>query len=389
MDKQLDNFIEDKYYRLLDCKDLSYQRLYSKFSDIRVQSVFSTLHSQIFNSFQLMNRRLPSPKGDNHFWAEESRNLLWSIDLIYEIQQNFVNTEFAFNIEKKYDALFKKCLTFLESRWGSKLPADLPRITLPYNIALFIPIDTHVVRPHFSKDYIELKHLGEGSYAHVYLYHDPFYDHDFILKRAKKDLSDKECLRFKQEFDIMQKLKSPYIVEVYRYNSQPQEYIMEKMDYTLEAFIRANGQKISLKKKKGIISQIYKAFSYIHSKHLLHRDISPRNILIKEYNDGTLVVKIADFGLVHIPNSTLTTLNTEWKGYFNDPELRRTGFDHYETAHEIYALTCVTGFILTGKTNFSSISDKKIKDFLDKGMDSNKGNRYKSVAEMKSALDNI
>ena len=45
-----------------------------------------------------------------------------------------------------------------------------------------------------------------------------------------------------------------------------------------------------------------------------------KNILIKEYDD-TLVVKLSDFGLVKIPDSTLTTVNTEFKGYFNDPAL--------------------------------------------------------------------
>ncbi|XQF94187.1 protein kinase domain-containing protein (plasmid) [Pseudoalteromonas espejiana] len=49
----------------------------------------------------------------------------------------------------------------------------------------------------------------------------------------------------------------------------------------------------------------------------MHRDISPKNILLKEYDD-VAVVKIADFGLVKIVDSELTSENTDFKGYYND-----------------------------------------------------------------------
>lgn len=39
-----------------------------------------------------------------------------------------------------------------------------------------------------NKSSFDLKLIGEGSYAHVYKYKDTFYDHPFVLKRAKKTL---------------------------------------------------------------------------------------------------------------------------------------------------------------------------------------------------------
>lgn len=90
----------------------------------------------------------------------------------------------------------------------------------------------------------------------------------------------------------------------------------------------------------------------------LHRDISPENILIKEYED-TLVIKISDFGLVKIPDSELTTIHTEFKGRFNDPELIVVGFDTYGILHETYALTRIIYYIMTGKTNTEKIVEKK------------------------------
>ena len=39
---------------------------------------------------------------------------------------------------------------------------------------------------------------------------------------------------------MMKKLKSPYIVEVFKYGEKKNEYIMEYMDYTLDDYINQN-----------------------------------------------------------------------------------------------------------------------------------------------------
>jgi Protein tyrosine kinase. len=52
----------------------------------------------------------------------------------------------------------------------------------------------------------------------------------------------------------------------------------------------------------------------------LHRDICLKNILIKLFDD-VKVIELSDFGLVKIPDSELTSINTDYKGCFNDAEL--------------------------------------------------------------------
>ena len=99
----------------------------------------------------------------------------------------------------------------------------------------------------------------------------------------------------------MNNLVSSYVLEVYKYDDKKNEYIMEYVDSTLEKYIN-NHMELSIQSRKSMVMQIFKAFDYIHSRGILHRDISPQNILIKEY-DNVAVVKISDFGLVKIPNS--------------------------------------------------------------------------------------
>ena len=83
-----------------------------------------------------------------------------------------------------------------------------------------------------------------------------------------------------------------------------------------------------------------------------------------------------------IPNSDLTTVNTEFKGYFNDPSLVLDGFSTYKMEHEIYALTLVVYYVLTGRTNVDKISNEKLKAFVYKGLNPDKAKRFKNASEM-------
>ena len=231
----------------------------------------------------------------------------------------------------------------------------------------------------------QYKSIGEGSYAKVYKYKDEFYNDTFVVKRAKDDLDEKELERFKIEYEQLKKLNSPYIVKVYGYNSEKNEYTMEFMDYTLDEYINKNNGKLAFGDRKNIVLQVLRAFKYIHSKSLLHRDVCPKNVLIKEY-ENTNVIKISDFGLVKIPNSDLTSANTEYKGYFNDPELRLTGFSSYCVLHETYSITRLIFFIMTGRVNTEKIENLTIKDFIFKGLSTDKLKRYQDIEEMIKAF---
>ena len=208
----------------------------------------------------------------------------------------------------------------------------MAKVDLYYTLPIFMPLNSITIS-HKQQDFtFELKLIGSGSYANVYKYKDTFYNRPFILKRAKKELTNKEIARFKREFDVMNELS-------------------------------------------------LRAFDYLHSKGHLHRDISPKNILIKEYDD-TLVVKLSDFGLVKIPDSTLTTVNTEFKGYFNDPALVVEGFDTYGIVHETYALTRVIYFVMTGKTNTEKISNPNLRTFVERGLNPDKTKRFQNIRDM-------
>lgn len=386
----IENYIESQYRELLSCSQINaeYSDLYKSFRNQKLREILMTLHHDLVGLFRTMNERLPTGEHEAHFWAEPSRDLIKRIGIIFSLVSSLKETPLAFQIDPYYLDLLTRCRDFLSSSGGSSLPPNMAKVELYYTLPIFLPLSSITIS-HKQQDFtFDLKLIGSGSYANVYKYKDTFYNRPFILKRAKKELTDKEVARFKREFDVMNDLSSPYILEVYCYNPDKNEYIMEYMDYTLDGYIAAHNSTLTIVQRKGIAQQILRAFDYLHSKGHLHRDISPKNILIKEYDD-TLVVKLSDFGLVKIPDSTLTTVNTEFKGYFNDPALVVEGFNTYGIVHETYALTRVIYFVMTGKTNTEKITNQNLRAFVEKGLNPDKIKRFQNIRDMISAFKAI
>lgn len=386
----IENYIESQYRELLSCSQINveYSDLYKSFRNQKLREILMTLHHDLVGLFRTMNERLPTGEHEAHFWAEPSRDLIKRIEIIFSLVSSLKATPLAFQIDPYYLELLTRCRDFLSSSGGSSLPPNMAKVELYYTLPIFLPLSSITIS-HKQQDFtFDLKLIGSGSYANVYKYKDTFYNRPFILKRAKKELTDKEMARFKREFDVMNDLSSPYILEVYCYNPDKNEYIMEYMDYTLDGYIAAHNSTLTIIQRKGIAQQILRAFDYLHSKGHLHRDISPKNILIKEYDD-TLVVKLSDFGLVKIPDSTLTTVNTEFKGYFNDPALVVEGFNTYGIVHETYALTRVIYFVMTGKTNTEKITNQNLRAFVEKGLNPDKTKRFQNIRDMISAFKTI
>ena len=386
----IENYIESQYRELLSCSQINveYSDLYKSFRNQKLREILMTLHHDLVGLFRTMNERLPTGEHEAHFWAEPSRDLIKRIEIIFSLVSSLKATPLAFQIDPYYLELLTRCRDFLSSSGGSSLPPNMAKVELYYTLPIFLPLSSITIS-HKQQDFtFDLKLIGSGSYANVYKYKDTFYNRPFILKRAKKELTDKEMARFKREFDVMNDLSSPYILEVYCYNPDKNEYIMEYMDYTLDGYIAAHNSTLTIIQRKGIAQQILRAFDYLLSKGHLHRDISPKNILIKEYDD-TLVVKLSDFGLVKIPDSTLTTVNTEFKGYFNDPALVVEGFNTYGIVHETYALTRVIYFVMTGKTNTEKITNQNLRNFVERGLNPDKTKRFQNIRDMISAFKTI
>lgn len=357
--------------------NVSYLELYGEFKNDTLKIILSSYHYYLIKIFIDINTRLL--RSSKYIHADTSRKI---IDLIARIESFIGNMiEARIKLIEDYRNIIKKIKTFIQQSGGTIIPDDFLEIPLIENQAIFIYKDSIIKEG--SKEILNLKlvPIGTGSYAQVCSFYDKFYDDNFVLKRLNKNTSDKDFERFCREFEIMKNLNSIFIAKVYRMDIEKKEYIMEKVDTTLFEYIKENNSKLTFSDREYIIRQIVLVFKYLNDKKILHRDISPRNILLKLYDDS-LCIKLSDFGLVKIEESTLTAPNSEFRGSLNDPKLRDVGFDKYNFSYEMYALTRLIAFILTGKSNFSKIKDIDMLQFLNKGTDDKLENRYKDIYDL-------
>ncbi|ECR2071174.1 protein kinase family protein [Campylobacter jejuni] len=377
MDPIVNNHLINAYKDLESSLSQAYTDLYFCFENGKLKLVLSTLHNNIIECFKKMNSRLPSTENsNNHYWTDDSRKLKFNIELALYLQKEFKDSELSFWIDEYYYNVFKQCLNFLKSSEGSEIPLGMQKITIYEAIPIFVKLNS-ISNPEVNKNY-SLDLIGDGSYAKVYKYYDEFYKHYFALKKLNKKVNDKEIQRFIKEFNIMKQINNPYILKVYSLDENKKEYIMEYVDFTLKEYIHKNNSKLSSDERISLGIQIIKGIKTLWNKNILHRDISLKNILIKQYDD-IVVIKISDFGLVKELNSELTSENTEIKGSLNEiSRLQKKGFNNYDKSDEIYALSRVLYFIATGRTNL--INTKC--DFLEKGINDNVKNRYNNLDDL-------
>lgn len=246
----------------------AFERLYSE--EKRFGHVFASLHERLNQSFELINGRARSTR---HFWADSSRAMLALIEEIEDVLEVLKVAGFQVIFVAEYQAAVDRCKPWLAMTYGSEVPDGFEQIRLIKFQPVFSMSETSI-RLTKQQSALKLNMVGEGSYAIVYSFTDPDYGIKFAVKRAKKDLSDRDLHRFKQEFKYLKRLSFPYIVEVYRYDEALNEYKMEYCDETLRVYIAKRNSKISFNSRKRIALQFLYGINYIHYEQLLHRDVS-------------------------------------------------------------------------------------------------------------------
>lgn len=357
----------------------AFDRLYE---DSEWGHMFAVLHKRLNEHFTDINGRAETT---HHYWAENSRDLLSLIKDVeadlHTLRRAGVEVELADSYQNALDS----CRPWLSPSGGSAVPEEFG----PIEVIVYEPVFTHAanrVKLQKRQETIELKMEGSGSYANVYSYVDPDYGIKFAIKRAKKNLDERDLGRFKQEFEVLSKLSFPYVVEVYRYSEARNEYRMEYCDTTLREYIAKKNATISFAARKRIALQFLYGINYLHCQDLLHRDISLQNILLKVFGSGAVLVKLSDFGLVKDKTSEFTRTQTEMKGTVRDPMLG--SFRDYTVVNEMYAIGHVLAYIFTGRESLPPAIDE-VGSIIHRCVANDLDQRYQAVTELIAEVERL
>jgi len=218
--------------------------------------------------------------------------------------------------------------------------------------------------------YVLHKKVARGGMAELfladYVRRDGF-KRKVAIKRILPHLAGNQDFikMFTREARLAALLQHPNIVQIFDYGKIENAYFiaMEYIDgKNLGEIIAALKKGLPIDKAIFIISRICKGLDYSHTKrdentgepfHIVHRDISPQNLLISYQGE----VKISDFGISKAKSEPSLTQAGVVKGkmaYLSPEQALGESIDHQA---DIYALGLVFYETLTGKRVYRFSSD--------------------------------
>jgi serine/threonine protein kinase len=236
--------------------------------------------------------------------------------------------------------------------------------------------------------YKVLKRFGEeGGMSAVFMVENLDTHQTQVLKAVmdvdhlRPDLQKVIPERFKDEIRVLSRINNPHVVKLLDIDPdsyKPQFYVME---YAMGGSLTSYLEKAKAEAEKGqteldlnpysraaVIAQILdglEAFAQVATSlfpgkgKFAHRDIKPDNIYVVIENGDVKSVKIADFGIVKLPNSSKTvTMEILGTPSYMAPELF-SGGKLADQRSDVWALGTVLYWLMTGVEPFEYLQDSK------------------------------
>lgn len=187
----------------------------------------------------------------------------------------------------------------------SKFPTD---INYCPNDATKLVLDPEVGPSHsligmiLDNRYRIISKLGEGGMGSVYAAEHVLLKKNVAIKILRYDLARREDVvrRFQNEAIAASRIGHENIIEVTDFGRTPDGSVYFVMEYlngsSLSEVIQTTGS-IPIRRAIPILLQITKALSVAHSQGIIHRDLKPENIVLIDKPDRKDFVKILDFGI--------------------------------------------------------------------------------------------
>ena len=191
--------------------------------------------------------------------------------------------------------------------------------------------------------YVLLDTLGESMRASVYLAFSAALDRHVALKVSH--LSDDTEPQFAREFEAVGALRDPAVVDIYDYGlHEGREFIA--MEYFPCGDLKARLlNPISMEESLRYVERIARALAVVHARGLVHRDLKPPNIMLRESGEVVLI----DFGIAknleHGAGSTRTGV-LRGSPYYMIPEQAQGA--ELDARSDLYSLGVIFYEMLTG-----------------------------------------
>ncbi len=198
-----------------------------------------------------------------------------------------------------------------------------------------------------------LRPIGKGGMAEVFLarYVGPEgFEKQLVIKRVLPQISERQSLlrMFFEEAKTQVSLSHGNLVSVFDFGRVDNDYFIA-MDYvrgadlaSLLAAERAAGRQLAAPLLAHVGVEICRALAYVHARGFVHRDVTPRNVLVSV--DGE--VKLSDFGLALSLESPLASGRPGTPSYMAPEQARG---ERVDARADIYSLGLILAEGLLGR----------------------------------------
>jgi eukaryotic-like serine/threonine-protein kinase len=198
----------------------------------------------------------------------------------------------------------------------------------------------------FADRYRVNRRLGSGGMATVWLAEDERLGRDVAIKRLNTDAPEESLARFRREARLGATLNHPNFVSVFD-TIATDEGALIVMEYVPGHSLEELSGRGPMEPDQAvsILRGAAAALDHAHQQGVVHRDVKPANILVRE--DGT--VKVADLGIARAMDATQITAEGKVIGTlpYMAPE-RMQGPGVGGPASDVYALAAVAYELLSG-----------------------------------------
>ena len=256
--------------------------------------------------------------------------------------------------------------------------------------------------------------LGEGAMGNVYLAEQEKTGQRLAVKllneRAAKDAET--VARFLREARVISMLTHPNIVRVFIFGETKSGSSYMAMEHVEGTGLDREVSRGAMPEERAIdiARQMVDAIGEAHDLGIMHRDLKPENVLLTEHRGRRDFVKILDFGIAKVKNTSqqLTQSGIVYgtPAYMSPEQAQALDID---ARADLYSLGCMMYEMVTGKLPFDAKTALKILEMqafqapeppssrgtvspgfeavILKAMAKKPENRFQNAQEMLDALD--
>ncbi|MBZ5587408.1 MAG: protein kinase [Acidobacteriia bacterium] len=216
--------------------------------------------------------------------------------------------------------------------------------------------------------YEVLEKLHEGGMGAIYKVRHRLLDEIRVIKVMRPQHEANEALRarFIREAQMAVKLRHPNIAQMYDFAFDEAGRGFIVMEYVEGISVQQMLERVGappLGLSLEVTRQTLTALGFLHRKGIVHRDISPDNVMVARDDMGRPVVKLIDLGIAKVVTSTtgLTVSGTFLgKLLYASPEQFGSPGAKVDQRSDIYSLGVVLYQLFTGNHPFPGTSPQEL-----------------------------